>query len=128
MAETGVIGTTYLLHFSRPFHHARHYTGWTQYLAYRLRLHRTGQSGVRLIRAAVDDGVRLRLAQTWPDTTRAWERELKNRHNAARYCPICIRQAERARAREQARKARAAATAARRAERAATRASKRLAA
>lgn len=116
MADTGegVIGTTYLIHFVPAFRHARHYTGWSQYVMYRLRLHRKGQSGVPLIRAAVQAGVKLRLARTWPDTTRTFERELKDRHNAARYCPICIKQAE-------AKKARAAA-------RAATQTSKRLAA
>ena len=26
---TGQLGIVYLLHFDRPYQHARHYTGWT---------------------------------------------------------------------------------------------------
>jgi hypothetical protein len=29
-AQTGQVGVVYLLHFSKPYKHARHYTGWTE--------------------------------------------------------------------------------------------------
>lgn len=83
------VGTVYLLHFSRRLGHARHYTGWSAHLAARLRLHRAGRSGVPLVRAAVAAGIGLELARTWENRTRAWERQLKNRHGAAAYCPLC---------------------------------------
>jgi hypothetical protein len=83
------VGTVYLLHFSAPLGHARHYTGWSAHLDWRLRQHRAGRSGVPLVRAAVAAGIELELARTWPAATRAFERRLKNRHGAAAYCPLC---------------------------------------
>jgi hypothetical protein len=41
-------GLVYLLHFSEPYQHARHYTGWTHDLDARLQLHRAGR-GARLL-------------------------------------------------------------------------------
>ena len=45
MATTG---TVYLLHFDRPYAHARHYTGWTTDLTTRLADHAAGH-GARLL-------------------------------------------------------------------------------
>jgi hypothetical protein len=36
-------GTVYLLHFSAPYRHARHYTGWTDDLPARLTAHAAGR-------------------------------------------------------------------------------------
>ena len=36
------LGTIYLLHFDRPYRHARHYTGWTEDLLDRLDRHAAG--------------------------------------------------------------------------------------
>jgi hypothetical protein len=44
---TGVPGTVYLLHFDRPYKHARHYLGWTANLQARLDSHRAGH-GARI--------------------------------------------------------------------------------
>ena len=41
-------GVVYLVHFSEPYRHARHYTGWTVDLDARLAEHRAGR-GARLL-------------------------------------------------------------------------------
>jgi len=92
-----MIGTVYLLHFERPFRHARHYIGWTQHLEARLKHHAAG-SGARLLAAVVAAGIGWVCARTWTDVDRHFERRLKNRHGAVRICPICAAEAKAARA------------------------------
>jgi predicted GIY-YIG superfamily endonuclease len=82
------VGTVYLLHFDAPFAHAKHYTGWSADLPARLAEHEAGQ-GARLTEVVAEAGIRWVLARTWPGVTRAYERSLKNRGGAARYCPAC---------------------------------------
>lgn len=43
-----MMGYIYLIHFVRPYKHAKHYLGWTQDLSARLTAHRTG-NGSRLM-------------------------------------------------------------------------------
>lgn len=81
-------GTIYLLHFSTPFKHARHYIGWTSNLASRLRQHWAGH-GSRLVRAVVASGIQLEVARTWAGD-RYLERALKNLKNSPRLCPVCV--------------------------------------
>jgi predicted GIY-YIG superfamily endonuclease len=74
---------TYLLHFSEPFGHARHYTGsTTRGVEERVAEHVAGQ-GANLTALAVQVGITLTLARTW-DGDRAMETRLKYRHNPAR--------------------------------------------
>lgn len=80
-------GTVYLLHFTRPYRHARHYIGWTADLPARLSEHAAGR-GARLLAVAADNGIGWDLARTWPGT-RARERQLKRQGGAARRCPLC---------------------------------------
>lgn len=80
-------GTIYLLHFSRRYRHAGHYTGWTTDLDARLAEHRAGR-GARLITVITMAGITFTLARTRPGT-RADERAIKRSGGAARYCPIC---------------------------------------
>jgi predicted GIY-YIG superfamily endonuclease len=82
-----VTGTVYLLHFDRPYAHARHYTGWTSDLTARLAEHANGH-GARLPAVVRSAGIGWELARTWTGT-RALERSLKRRHGASRYCPLC---------------------------------------
>lgn len=80
----------YLLHFDRPFGHARHYIGFsTSERTMKLRLdhHRAG-SGARLLAAAAAAGVTWSLVRVWPDGDRNFERNLKH-HSGTRYCPTC---------------------------------------
>jgi len=92
-----MIGTVYLLHFDRPFRHARHYIGWALQLEARLKHHGTG-NGARLLAAVAAEGIGWVLARTWTDVDRNFERKLKNRHGAVRICPICAAEAKAARA------------------------------
>jgi predicted GIY-YIG superfamily endonuclease len=80
-------GTVYLLHFSQPYQHARHYTGWTANLPARLADHQAGR-GARLLAVAQDAGITWTVARTWPGT-RTRERALKRQGGAARRCPLC---------------------------------------
>lgn len=81
------VGMVYLLHFSRPYYHARHYLGFTLNLNRRLREHRRG-AGSPLMAAVVEDEIEPFLARTWSQVTRAFE---KRAHHTARRqaCPIC---------------------------------------
>ncbi|MDL4817376.1 hypothetical protein [Actinomadura opuntiae] len=47
-ASTVLDGIVYLLHFTRPYKHAKHYTGWTSDLDARLAEHAAGR-GARLL-------------------------------------------------------------------------------
>jgi hypothetical protein len=86
---SGEMGTVYLLHFDRPFAHARHYRGWarTANLDARIAHHRAGTSGARLMEVIHDAGIGFTVAKTEPGT-RARERQLKAR-GASRSCPLC---------------------------------------
>ena len=77
----------YLLHFSRPYKHARHYTGWASDLKARLTEHEQGR-GARLLQVITAAGITWKLARTWPGD-RKRERELKNMGGASRRCPEC---------------------------------------
>ena len=82
-------GTVYLLHLDPAYKHARHYTGYAEpgNLQARLAAHAAG-TGARLMQVIKEAGGTFRLARTWPGG-RTRERELKNRRDAPRLCPIC---------------------------------------
>jgi hypothetical protein len=82
-------GTTYLIHFSRRYQHAGHYTGWTDKpVLVRFAEHLAGKGAV-LTRAAVRAGIGLTLARTWSNTTKDREDSLKHQGGARRFCPEC---------------------------------------
>jgi predicted GIY-YIG superfamily endonuclease len=87
-AAAGQVGVIYLLHFSKPYKHARHYTGWTDDLDARLARHARG-GGARLLAVACAAGIRWELARTWTGS-RARERQLKRQGGASRRCPLCL--------------------------------------
>lgn len=77
----------YLLHFDKPYRHARHYIGYTTNLDQRLAMHAAGR-GARLMTVIHAAGIHWTVA--WVRVgDRELERRLKNRHGAARFCPIC---------------------------------------
>ena len=80
-------GIIYLLHFSQPYRHARHYTGWTEDLLDRLDRHASGR-GARLIAVIWDAGIGFTLVRVC-EGTRHRERAIKHAGGAARYCPAC---------------------------------------
>ena len=80
----------YLLHFRRPIapaHPCRHYLGYADDLAARLREHAAGR-GARLTRVALERGIAWEVTRTWPGD-RAAERRLKRRKEAPALCPLC---------------------------------------
>ena len=77
----------YLLHFSRPLHHARHYLGSTSDLDARLAQHRAGR-GARLLEVVIGLGITFEVTRTW-DGDRQLERQLKRRKASPRLCPVC---------------------------------------
>ena len=70
-------GTCYLLHFSQPYKHARHYSGTADDLPARLAEHEAGR-GSRLLAVVKAAGITWTLARTWPGG-RQRERQLKTR-------------------------------------------------
>jgi hypothetical protein len=84
---TAVTGTVYLLHFDRPYKHARHYAGWAANLDARLAAHGT-RHGARLLEVLRAEGIGWTLARTWPGD-RNRERQIKNMGGLARRCPLC---------------------------------------
>ena len=80
----------YLLHFSQPLRHARHYLGQTSRgVETRVVEHRSGAHGARLCRQAVVAGIELRLVRVWKGTPRCEEQRLKNRGGFKTLCPVC---------------------------------------
>lgn len=80
-------GTVYLLHFDRPYRHARHYLGWTADLDARLAEHAASRDA-RLLAVVADAGIGWALARTWTGDRRR-DRQLKNQGGASRCCPLC---------------------------------------
>jgi predicted GIY-YIG superfamily endonuclease len=81
------LGTVYLLHFDRPYHHARHYIGFTRDLGRRIARHRDGR-GSPLIEAASNAGIEFTVARVWHNVTGRFERRVH--HMMAKLlCPLC---------------------------------------
>jgi len=82
----------YLLHFSEPYKHARHYLGSTCDLEQRVRLHRNG-NGARLMEVVCAAGIDFEVCRLWRvdsyEQARALERSLKKWHSGLRLCPFC---------------------------------------
>jgi predicted GIY-YIG superfamily endonuclease len=85
--STRTLGVIYLLHFSQPYQHARHYTGWTEDLLERLGTHASGH-GARLMIVIYHAGIGFTLVRTCEGTRRT-ERAIKNSGGAVRFCPLC---------------------------------------
>ena len=80
----------YLLHFSTPIsnsHTCQHYIGSAKHLAERIQQHRLG-NGARLTEVAKERGIDFTVVRVWVGG-RTTERQLKNRKNAPKYCPVC---------------------------------------
>jgi len=89
-------GTIYLLHFTKPLCHARHYLGWVHggvtNVPARIERHRSGH-GSPLVRAVMEAGGDVLLADTWTGN-RTEERRLKRYSHVRRLCPVCRREDE----------------------------------
>ena len=89
MSGPGQDGTVYLLHFSEPYKHARHYIGWAAagHLDSRIRAHRRGR-GARFMAVVKAAGIGFEVARTWKGG-RVRERQIKRQGGASRCCPVC---------------------------------------
>jgi len=81
------MGTIYLIHFSEPYKHARHYLGWAAHLAARIAHHRNG-SGARLLEVVNEKGIAWDVVRAWRGT-RADEARVKGWNGNCRICPVC---------------------------------------
>ena len=83
----------YLIHFARPYYHAKHYIGYTTREHYEERLaeHLSGR-GARLLAAVNRAGISWSVVKVWRfDTTkegRQHEKYLKHK-SGVYHCPIC---------------------------------------
>lgn len=82
------MGTVYLLHFDKPYKHARHYIGYADRLKARLQHHEQG-TGARLMQVLKENGITWQLARVWKKQDRHFERSLKNKKCTPKLCPIC---------------------------------------
>lgn len=83
------MGYVYLLHFDKPYKHAKHYIGYAEDdVDGRIERHRKG-TGSKLISVIVKEGIDFTLAKVWENVDRNFERRLKNRGGASKTCPIC---------------------------------------
>lgn len=83
----------YLIHFDRPIspkHTCQHYLGYAKESpAKRLATHKAG-NGARLTQIANARGIGYQIVRVW-NGSRKLERQLKDRHNGRKLCPICKR-------------------------------------
>jgi hypothetical protein len=82
--------SVYLLHFDPSYQHAGHYIGFCddETPDRRFKEHLTGR-GSPLVKAAVKAGSQVHVAQFFPGASRTFERKLKNRGSARKWCPAC---------------------------------------
>lgn len=85
----------YLLHFDRPYKHAKHYLGYARdvpTLHQRVDQHYEASYGDgkhhRLMQAVRRAGISFTLARVWDEGTRADEKK-KKQNGHARRCPLC---------------------------------------
>lgn len=81
----------YLLHFSSKLAHSQHYLGFCvdNDPSDRLTTHLQRTKGAKIVKAAIQAGLGVEVALIIPDADRTFERKLKNRGGAGRWCPIC---------------------------------------
>jgi len=77
----------YIVHFDRPYHHARHYLGWSHFPYERFAAHDAGH-GSPLVRAVRRAGIGIWLALL-VEGGRDLERWYKRQRSTPRYCPHC---------------------------------------
>ena len=88
--DVDVAGDMYLIHFRRPFKHAKHYFGFSTDLPNRLECHRKGYAGhaAVLMREVHLAGIPWDVVAVWPGTRRM-EAHVKSWGSLARICPVC---------------------------------------
>lgn len=96
-AKPVTLGDVYVLHFDAPIGNpdkpiavAQHYTGWAERWQDRVAGHASGSSDAKIMAYLVGVArIGFRVAKVFTGVDRHFERALKNRGSARRYCPIC---------------------------------------
>jgi predicted GIY-YIG superfamily endonuclease len=79
----------YLIHLEKKYKHVQHYIGGTSLTAdERFTIHNAGR-GAKLLLAVKKAGISFQIARVWEHREWKFEKELKNRKNAKKPCPIC---------------------------------------
>jgi hypothetical protein len=79
----------YLLHFSQPFKHAKHYCGWARDIKRRITHHQAVRC-VKLTAVVVESGIELLAVRVWIGCNLGEERRLKNYGGLGELCPLCV--------------------------------------
>ncbi len=90
-------GDVYVLHFDAPIGNqdnplamAQHYTGWAENWTSRVTGHASGHSDAKIMAYTVGIAkIGFRVAQVFSGVDRNFERSLKRKGSARRYCAIC---------------------------------------
>lgn len=77
----------YIIHFSKPVAHARHYIGTTRKYKSRMEAHRRSK-GAKILKRANELGINWRVVVKLYGSHKL-ERKLKSRHDTASLCPVC---------------------------------------
>jgi predicted GIY-YIG superfamily endonuclease len=85
------MGTVYLIHFEKPYKHARHYLGFSEDADARLVQHQNG-NGARLLQVVKQAGINYNIVRLWENKDRHFERRLKNWKKSKQLCPVCKRE------------------------------------
>lgn len=90
MYDSNLFGCVYLIHFDRPYKHAKHYIGFAEFgnLKKRIEEHRKG-SGCNLIKVVNEAGIGWKVVRVWRNVDRNFERRKKNQGGASKCCPEC---------------------------------------
>lgn len=89
MNDTGIV---YLVHFQKPYRHARHYLGFTDVgLTERFKRHTANsvtRRGSALMRAVMVNNIPFKVVRIWQRGDRTLEKQLKGNGHSRR-CPVC---------------------------------------
>jgi len=111
----GLIGTVYLIHFSEPYKHARHYLGFTTDLEKRIRQHKeirinnldkeSHERGAVLMAYVNSAGIEWEVIRIWEGVPLEKELRMKRSMHFPRVCPKCgVEERRKARERHRRRK------------------------
>jgi predicted GIY-YIG superfamily endonuclease len=83
-----IIGSVYLVHFTRRYHGKQHYLGFSTNVPARVKAHRAGR-GAPLLAAVSKQGIPWRVVRTWKHKDGFFEQDLKHRYALSDLCPMC---------------------------------------
>lgn len=81
-----------MLHFDHPYHHAKHYCGFTtRDVMKRIDEHMNVNSskGSGLVKAVIRNGIGVKIGAVYVDSSTDLERKIKRSKNTRRFCKIC---------------------------------------